>query len=445
MENKTIKITYGLALLLAMGAGGLWSQGNEAGALISAIVSVWFVCFVAGASNRWLGLISSGFFALLVSLYLGVQHKGVSGESICSVSQTFDCDKVNTSEYAKLFDIPIAFLGSSFYAGVIVLAILCFRGGTYKNAAQLIALGGWISIAYSAFLAYASVQIGTWCLFCISLYGLNGLILYFSLSESRGSEGSLIANALGSGSSFNVFAGSAAVMLVGTMAWYSGGTATKAVPVGDTAEDLAALFEQTEGPITLDGSEPVYGSPDAPYMILEFADYECPYCGRLYPEIHALPKADPDIQVLFKHYPLSGLCNDALSPDRHKYACGAARAADCANRQGLFWEYSSQMFKNQKDLDREGLMIMAKMVGLDVEALGACMDDDLTKAKVKKDIEHGEKAGVHATPSIFLKGLYGTEWVAITSGPKGAAKLIAAHKAGKEFPASIPEARPHHH
>ena len=445
MEKKTISISFGLAILLAVGAGALWSQGSQAGALMCAIGAAWLGCLGAGSLNRWLGLVSAGFVALMVSLYLGVQHKGGAGESICSVSQTFDCDKVNTSEYAKLFDIPIAFLGSSFYAGVIVLAFLCLRGGVYKNAAQLIAVGGWVSIAYSAFLAYASVQVGAWCLFCISLYGLNALILYLALGEARDAEGALLASAFASGPAFNVFSGSAAIMLVGTMAWYSGGSTAESLPTGDTTEELATLFEQAGGPVVLDGSEPVYGSESAKYQVVEFADYECPFCGRLYPEIHNLPQVDPDIQVMFKHYPLSGLCNDALSPDRHKNACGAARAADCANRQGLFWEYSAQMFKNQKDLDREGLMIMAKMVGLDVDALTACIDDELTKAKVKQDIAHGEQAGVHATPSIFLRGLYGEEWVSVTSGPKGVAKLVAAHKAGKAFPEKPPEARPHNH
>jgi len=445
MENKTVVIPLGLALILALGAGFMWSQGNTLGTLMCAIGAGWLSCFGAGSLNRWLGLLSSGFLGLMVSLYLGVQHKGVSGKSICSVSQTFDCDKVNTSEFAELFDVPIAFLGSSFYAGVIVLAILCFRGGVYKHAAHIIGVGGWVSIAYSAFLAYASVQIGAWCLFCISLYGLNGLVLYFALGGVRETEDALFAGAFSGGRSLNVFAGSAAIMLVGTMAWYSGGTTADTIPEGDTVEDLAALFHGAEGPVTLDGTEPTYGSDTAKYQVVEFADYECPFCGRLFPDIHNLPKVDPDIQIVFKHYPLSGMCNEALSPDRHKFACGAARAADCANRQGLFWEYSAQMFKNQKDLDREGLMIMAKLVGVDQDALGRCMDDELTKEKVKTDIAHGEMAGVHSTPSLFLKGLYGSDWVTVSSGPKGVAKLVAAHKAGKTFPTTPPKAKPHSH
>jgi len=443
MQQKTVSISFALALLMAVGAALMWSQDNTLESLICVIGAAWVSCFGAGLVNRWFGLVSSGLFGLLVSLYLGVQHKGIAGKSICSVSQTFDCDKVNTSEFSELFEIPIAFLGSSFYAAVIALAFLCLRGGVYKNAAHLIAVGGLGSLAYSAFLAYASVQLGAWCLFCISLYGLNALIVYFALGQARESETTLFAGAFTSGPSLNLFAGVAAVMLVGTMGWYSSGE--EVIPEGDSVEDLSVLFHGAEGPVMLDGTEPTYGSETAKYQVVEFADFECPYCGRLFPAIHNLPKSDPDIQIVFKHYPLSGMCNEGLSPDRHVYACGAARAADCANRQNLFWELSAQMFKNQKDLDREGLMIMAKIVGVDGEALGRCMDDPMTAVKIKTDIAHGSAAGVHSTPSLFLKGLYGDQWVSVSSGPEGVAKLVAAHKAGKPFPATPPIAKPHSH
>ena len=179
--------------------------------------------------------------------------------------------------------------------------------------------------------------------------------------------------------------------------------------------------------------------------MVEIADFECPYCARLFPDIHALPKQDPDIQLMFKHYPLSGLCNEGLGTDRHKNACGAARAADCAKRQDKFWDLTRLMFKNQKHLDIEGIEIMAKQVGLDVDALKVCIDDPLTDAKVRTDVAHGSAVGVHATPSLFLQGLYGDQWVLVGSGPKGVAKLVAAHKAGKAFPAVPPAPKPHKH
>jgi len=444
MSQNSVRIPFALALILGISAGIMWGQGDTLATLLCAISAVWMAVLGAGGLHRWLGILTAGASALLVSLYLGVQHKGIAGKSICSVNQTFDCDKVNTSVYAELFDIPIAFLGSSFYAGVIVLSILCLRSGAaYKFAAHLVALGGLVSVGYSLFLAYASMGLGAWCLFCISLYGLNALVLYFSWPLVGQSDTGLLKGALAGGRSTNAFAGTAVVMLVGSMAWYN--TGANEIPEGDSVQDLSSLFSAVEGSLTVDGTEPAYGSDASKYKVVEFADFECPHCGRLFPEIHHLPDGDPDIQILFKHYPLSGLCNEGLGTERHKNSCAAARAADCANRQGKFWDLSRLMFKNQQSLDPEGLEFMAVQVGLDVEALNACAADPLTDAKVRTDVAHGAAAGVHATPSLFLQGLYGSEWVLVPGGPKAVAKLVAAHKAGKPFPEEPPAPKPHSH
>lgn len=444
MMQSATKILFSLTLATAVLAGVFYAQGNPLGALIGGIVAVWLAALGAGKLQPWTGLLVSSLSAMMVSLYLGVQHKDAAGKSICSVDQTFDCDKVNSSAYAELFDIPIAFMGSSFYAGVAMLSILCLRSpAAYKYAAHLVAAGGVVSVLYSVFLAYVSIGIGAWCLFCISMYGLNGIILWQSWGLTRGSDKGILAGALGGGRSTNAFAGAAVVMLLGTMAWFNAGAGE--LPKGDSVDDLSALFEGIEGELTVDGTEPTYGSDAAKYTVVEFADFECPACGRLFPDIHELPKNDPDIQLLFKHFPLSGLCNEGLGGGRHKNSCGAAKAADCAKRQGKFWELTRLMFKNQKHVDPEGIEIMAKQVGIDTEALKACVADPLTDAKVRSDAAHGQAAGVHATPSIYLKGLYGDTWVLVTSGPKGLAKLVAAHKAGKPFPETPPAPKPHKH
>jgi protein-disulfide isomerase/uncharacterized membrane protein len=444
MESKSAKVLFVVAGVLAVTALGAWVQEYALAALISVILSVWLVAVAAGMLSRWLGLWVAGASALMVSLYLGVQHKGVAGKSICSVSQTFDCDKVNSSAYAELFGIPVAFMGASFYAGVIALAILCLRSPqSYKHAGHIVTAGGWLSVVFSLYLVNASIELGAWCLFCISLYGLNLIILWLGRGLTKDSDDGILKGALAGGRSTNAFVGAAALMLIGTMAWNNAGA--DEIPEGDSVDDLASLFVATEGPLVLDGTEPSYGSDAAKYTVVEFADFECPYCARLFPEIHHLPEEDPDIQLFFKHYPLSGLCNEGLGTDRHKNACGAARAADCAKRQGKFWELSRLMFKNQKHLDPEGIEIMAKQVGLDVDALMACEADPLTDAKVRTDVSHGASAGVHATPSLFLRGLYGNDWVLVTAGPKGVAKLVAAHKAGKPLPAEPPIAKPHSH
>ncbi|MEC9391384.1 MAG: vitamin K epoxide reductase family protein [Myxococcota bacterium] len=419
-------------------------QEMTAGTLMFAIAAAWFSAAYAAKIHRWFGVLWAGVLALMVSLYLGVQHKDGADQSFCTVDELFDCDKVNSSVYSELFDIPIAFLGSSFYAGVAALAILSLLGRkAYPLAAHLVAVGSAASVLYSVFLAYASFDMGVFCLLCISLYGFNLLLMVVAFGLARESEIGVVKGAFAGGRSTNAFLGTATVMLIGTMAWYTAGA--NDIPKGDSAADLASLFSSVEGSLSLDGTEPTYGSDAAKYQVVEFADFECSYCGRLFPEIHQLPKDEPDIQLAFKHYPLSGQCNEGLSAERHIHACGAARAADCANRQGKFWDLARLMFKNQKNVDPDGIRFMAQQVGLDVDALMACVDDPMTDEKVRRDVKHGSDAGVHATPSLFLKGLYGSEWVMVTGGPKAVAKLVAAHKAGMALPETPPAPKPHRH
>ena len=444
MNRKSIGIPLSLALVSALVAAVFWSQGNTLGALLGVIAAAWLSALGAGLFQRWLGVWVAAAYALMVSLYLGVQHKGVAGKSICSVSETFDCDKVNASAYAEIFGIPIAFLGASFYAGVIALSVMSLRSpSAYKQAAHLVTAGAGVSVLYSAFLAYVSMGLGAWCLFCISLYGLNALLLWMGLALVKGSDDGVLSGAFAGGRSTNAFVGASALMLIGTMAWNNAGVGD--IPEGNSVEDLSGLFSAIEGELVIDGSDPSYGAANAKYTVVEFADFECPYCARLFPDIHHLPEADPEIQLMFKHYPLSGLCNEGLGTERHKNSCGAAKAADCAKRQDKFWELSRLMFKNQAHLDPEGIGIMAKQVGVDADALAACVADPLTDAKVRADVAAGTKAGVHSTPSLFLRGLYGDQWVLVSSGPKGVAKLVAAHKAGHAFPAKPPAAKPHQH
>ena len=227
----------------------LYAQGNALGALVGGIATVWLAAIAAGKAKPWIGLLVSSLSALSVSLYLGVQHKGAAGKSICSVDQTFDCDKVNSSAYGELFDIPIASLGSSFYAGVAMLAILCLRSpAAYKHAAHLVAAGGAVSVLYSAFLGYVSIGIGAWCLFCISMYGLNAIILWQAWGLTRGSDKASCPARSAVVAPQTPSWGPPWVMLLGTMSWYNAGAGE--LPQGDSVTDLSALFEGIEGELT---------------------------------------------------------------------------------------------------------------------------------------------------------------------------------------------------
>ncbi len=414
--------------------------------LLGGILTGWLVSAALMWKDRRLGLAVAALMGVAVSLYLGAQHLADAGSSLCSVNATFDCDRVNRSEYSSLFGIPIAFLGTGFYAAVLAVSLLSLaKAERYARAGSLVLVGGALAVLYSLFLAWASVQLGAWCLFCISLYGVNTLILVGGWL-SRDPEGLAAAFSSKDDGSLGAMLTTGLVVFVGVMAWYNaqkGGAVadTSAAVAGGDSSAYAQLMEQTEGPLELDGSEPVLGDPNAPYTIVEFADFQCPACAAVTPMMPDLVERNPNIKVLYKNYPLSGICNPQVSGDRHQFACGAAKAGECARQQGKFWDLAHVMFLNQADLDRDGLDFMAGQVGMDKAAYAACMDDPATDKAILEDIQAAMSVGVHGTPTLFMQGTHDNQWVEMTAGPEGAELLVRAHAAGTELPA-VPARRP---
>ena len=132
----------------------------------------------------------------------------------------------------------------------------------------------------------------------------------------------------------------------------------------------------------LDGSEPRLGSAAAPFQILEFADFECPHCGQVAPQLKQIVKENSDTNLRFKQYPLSNICNPNIGHEFHANACTASAATECAHLQGKFWELSAQLFKNQKFLTRSDINFQAERLSLDMSAFASCMDDSAQHKRV---------------------------------------------------------------
>ena len=140
---------------------------------------------------------------------------------------------------------------------------------------------------------------------------------------------------------------------------------------------------------------PSKGPANAPVTIVEFSDFQCPFCSRLLPtmeQVHA--KYGDKVRVVFRQFPLS------IHPNAQK----AAEASLCANDQGKFWEMHDAMFKDQQGLGVDGLKAKAATLGLKAEEFNACLDSDKHAAKVKADFEAGSKVGVTGTPAMFVNG-----------------------------------------
>lgn len=140
---------------------------------------------------------------------------------------------------------------------------------------------------------------------------------------------------------------------------------------------------------------PEYGPADAKVTVVEFSDFECPYCSRAANVMTGLKEKYGDkVRFVFRQFPLSF----------HKNAQGAAEASMAANAQGKFWEFHDLMFKNQKALSTAELEGYAKTVGLDMAKFKADMESHKYADQVKSDVELGGKVAVSGTPTLFING-----------------------------------------
>jgi len=170
------------------------------------------------------------------------------------------------------------------------------------------------------------------------------------------------------------------------------------------------------------GDPPSHGKADAAVTIVEFSDFQCPYCSRAAEVVKKIRETYGDkVRFVFREFPLSF----------HNNAAAAAALSLEAQAQGKFWEMHDLLFANQKELSREKLEEYAKKVGLDAAKVKKALDENVYKARIDEDTKLGTEVGVDGTPSMFLNG----ERVANPTDFEGLKKLIDA-KLGGAAPAA---------
>jgi protein-disulfide isomerase len=141
----------------------------------------------------------------------------------------------------------------------------------------------------------------------------------------------------------------------------------------------------------------IQGPIDAPTMLLEYGDYECPYCGQAYPIIKAIQERLGDrLCFAFRNFPLI---------NSHPHAQHAAEAAEVAGAQGKFWEMHDMLFENQGALDDADIVQYATTLGLDGSRVISEVLTGMHTARVREDFRGGARGGVNGTPTLFINGV----------------------------------------
>lgn len=162
-------------------------------------------------------------------------------------------------------------------------------------------------------------------------------------------------------------------------------------------KEKADFENQFKNPVKIDiGSSPVKGNADAKVTIIEFSDFECPFCTRGKATMEEVLKNYPnDVKIVFKNLPLPF----------HQNATPAAKAALAAGKQGKFWEMHDKLFDNQRELTQANFEKFAKDLGLDVGKFKTDMNDPEIDKQIEADKKLAEQHGIQGTPGFFVNGV----------------------------------------
>ena len=368
--------------------------------------------FAAALALALAGLVLSFLLARLHAR----AHAGIA--SFCAVNDVVNCDRVATSRFSVVLGLPVAVWGAFGYglAGTLAAWGLAVRPPRGRWPAGLLFLVAGAAVAASAALAVVSeVAIGAWCLLCAGSWAVSAALLVAAWRACRpvGVTAAIrddLAAAREKPGGLAILAVTSAAAIALTAAVYprywtqpragapdiAGSAAGSRAPspgLAGPGTGAPAAQAQDAGPAAL-----VVNVPEG--VVVEYSDYECPYCARAHEETRAILATRPDITLVRRHFPLDASCNPAVARTIHPTACALARAAICAEAQGRFSEMDDALFRNQRE--RLAPSALAERIGLDLNAFSTCVGSRETEHRLAADVALGIRDGVRATPTYLV-------------------------------------------
>ena len=160
--------------------------------------------------------------------------------------------------------------------------------------------------------------------------------------------------------------------------------------------EVRVLIDAPRREVGVESTDPTLGRASAPVTLIEFSDFQCPFCQRVEPTLKRLRETYGDkLRIVWKDFPLTQI---------HPQAFKAGEAAHCAGDQSKFWEYHDRLFANQQLLQVDDLKKHASELGLDAAAFGSCLDTSKYGERVRNGVAEGTRLGVNSTPTIYING-----------------------------------------
>ena len=170
------------------------------------------------------------------------------------------------------------------------------------------------------------------------------------------------------------------------------------VPVPQAEAETSSASQQVVRYDVPVDDDPSLGAEDAPITIVEFSDYECPYCRQWHSEVYSqlIETYGEQIRFVYRDFPLASI---------HSNANSAAHAANCAHEQGVFWEYHDMLFGMEQGLGNGAYLDYASQLGIDQADFQECIDSGRYEAEVQADFDFAAELGVRSTPTFFINGI----------------------------------------
>ena len=335
--------------------------------------------------------------------YLG--YRDPEFDPVCAISEKMDCVSVALSPYSKILGLPNSIYGVFTY--LLILALVPLRLKTkikilehLENYLFLLAL---FSVGLSVYLAYVSTfKIKSFCIWCTALYVVNLVFLvlaWLSLDRIKELWGQFKADFNLVRTDARVWGGLLGILVLVVVLMVILITRMEA----RRYRVVSSIPGQSQVEIEITG-DPVIGPKDAPVTIVEFSDFQCPFCLKTHYVLKKMrEKFGPRMRIVYKNFPLDTECNPMLKFQMHPNSCIASYAGECAYKNGCFESFYEKMVQTQR-FDLESLLQIAIDCGMDPNKFQACLMSDLPRKAVLRDIEDAKKIGLKGTPTLIING-----------------------------------------